>query len=400
LKISWNELIAGLPQAHILQSHEWGQVKTQNGWQPNYLLWIKDPGSDPEEIDFIILSEPVIEDVSFSTENILAAALLLTRDAGLPVTLGIAYCPKGPLLNWSNTALRNRVLLNLKETARQRGAIFLKIDPDVKIGTGIPGTLTDEPNPVGEAVMAALSLDGWHPSGEQVQFRNTAVLDLRKSEDELIAGFKQKTRYNIRLSERKGVKIHSGTGADLDILYSLYAETAVRDSFTIRDADYYRRAWGDFFRVSPDGLNVQLPQKVSEPGAIPLIAEFEKQPIAALIVYQFSRRGWFLFGMSRAEHRDKMPNYLLQWEAIKALKHSGSTSYDLWGAPDEFMEGDPLWGVYRFKKGFQGEIHRHIGAWDFPIRPFWYRLYNGVLPWVLDLMRARGNRSTRQIAAR
>ena len=102
-------------------------------------------------------------------------------------------------------------------------------------------------------------------------------------------------------------------------------------------------------------------------------------------------------GMSRTTHRDKMPNYLLQWEAIRRGKTSQIHTYDLWGAPDEFVEDDPLWGVYRFKEGFGGDVVRHIGAWDFPVRPYYYRLYTAILPRLLVHMRRRGAERTRQM---
>ena len=75
-----------------------------------------------------------------------------------------------------------------------------------------------------------------------------------------------------------------------------------------------------------------------------------------------------------------MPNYLLQWEAIRWAKNNGYTTYDFWGAPDEFVETDSLWGVWRFKKGFNGLVAHHIGAWDFPVRPWLYWAYSVALP--------------------
>ena len=84
-----------------------------------------------------------------------------------------------------------------------------------------------------------------------------------------------------------------------------------------------------------------------------------------------------------------MPNYLLQWEAIRWAKAEGCTIYDFWGAPDEFVESDPLWGVWRFKDGFQGDVVWHIGAWDYPARPFWYTIYTKILPRYIEFLRGR-----------
>src|SRR5574342_54174 len=130
------------------------------------------------------------------------------------------------------------------------------------------------------------------------KFRNTVTLDLRLSEADLLARMKQKTRYNVRLAEKKGVHVRPGSPADLDLLYRLYAETSVRDGFVIRSADYYREAWGSFIEA---GL------------ARPFIAEVEGEPVSALILFRFARTAWYMYGMSREAHREKMPNHLLQW---------------------------------------------------------------------------------------
>ena len=104
-----------------------------------------------------------------------------------------------------------------------------------------------------------------------------------------------------------------------------------------------------------------------------------------------------MYGMSRPIYRDKMPNYLLQWEAMIRSKAAGCKTYDLWGAPDNFHEDDPMWGVYRFKEGFGGEIIRYIGAWDLPLRPLQYRFYMHILPRFLDILRWRGVARTRRM---
>ncbi|MCK4899215.1 MAG: peptidoglycan bridge formation glycyltransferase FemA/FemB family protein, partial [Anaerolineales bacterium] len=141
------------------------------------------------------------------------------------------------------------------------------------------------------------------------------------------------------------------------------------------DEGYYGNAWQIFHN---EGM------------AETLIAEVEGEPVAGLINIFFTRKAWYLYGMSNQIQRKKMPNYLLQWEAMLRAKAAGCTVYDLWGAPDRFDERDPMWGVYRFKEGLGGNIIRHIGAWDLPIRPTIYQLYTRLLPRVLDLMRGRG----------
>jgi lipid II:glycine glycyltransferase (peptidoglycan interpeptide bridge formation enzyme) len=243
-------------------------------------------------------------------------------------------------------------------------------------------------------VLASLQARGWRFSDEQVQFRNTVIVDLTASEEALLARMKQKTRYNIRLAVRKGVRVRTGGREDFSMLYRMYAETSLRDGFVIRDEPYYRTVWEAFY---PDGPSTsQAEPGRSGPALEPLIAEVEGEPVAAVMVFRFAGRAWYLYGMSGELHRERMPNYLLQWEAIRRAKAAGCTSYDLWGAPDHFDESDSMWGVYRFKEGLGGSVVRHLGAWDYPNRPLVYRLYTQTLPRLLGVMRRRGRRQTEQ----
>jgi lipid II:glycine glycyltransferase (peptidoglycan interpeptide bridge formation enzyme) len=355
----WNENIAPLPGAHLLQTAEWAGLKAGVGWNPHHRTW---PGPD---------GKPA------------AAAQTLIRRipmGGLAARVAMAYVPKGPLLDWSNADLRRKVLGDLVKDARSKGAMVIKIDPEVVVGTGEPGGPDDLPAPVGVETVLALRKLGWVPAKDQVQYRNTVIVDLSPDEETLLANMKQKTRYNVRLAGRKGVTARPGTGADFDRLYRMYAETSVRDGFVIRDEGYYKTLWKSF-------LDAGLLE--------PLVAEVDGEPVAAVVIARFGGTATYLHGMSTEAHREKMPAYLLQWEAMHRAKAAGCARYDMWGAPDIFNETDSMWGVYRFKDGFGGQVVRFIGAWDYPVRPFWYRLYTQVLPRLLDLMRMRGKARTR-----
>jgi len=383
---TWNRVIASFPDPHLLQSWEWGQFKAQYGWKPFYILW-------PRDGKRVILNG-FSATLASSQDAIEAAALVLQRTIpirGFAAVLRVLYAPKGPLMrDWGNAPLRQHVFSDLRDLGRQQGAIFLKIDPDVRLGEGPPGVSNTQADCLGEQVVSDLKARGWMFSSEQIQFRNTVMLDLTQPEETLLARMKQKTRYNIRLALRKGVTVRAGGLDDLPSIYRMYAETSVRDGFVIRDEGYYRLLWGTFLTK----------QSSITPGDRPyaqvLVAEVSGEAVAALFVFCFAAKAWYLFGMSRDAHREKMPNHLLQWEAIRQAKAVGCRVYDLWGAPDEFVESDPLWGVYRFKEGLGGEVVRHLGAWDLPLRPFYYRLYTQTLPRLLDLMRSRGKTRTRQ----
>jgi lipid II:glycine glycyltransferase (peptidoglycan interpeptide bridge formation enzyme) len=387
----WNSLISTLPNPHFLQTYEWGQVKAKYGWSPLYAIWDAD-GKCKVASNLDQLS---------AFHSPVAAALILKRQVlqnGFAARLSVLYSPKGPLLDWTNESLRNRVLNDLQSFARKQGAIFLKVDPDVVLGKGIPSSEREAVDRSGEVLMSELKRRGWRYSSDQIQFKNTVLIDLRSSEEELLARMKQKTRYNIRLAAKKGVVLRIGTPDDFAMLYKMYAETSVRDGFVIRDEDYYKTVWNTFAEnaQSPVSSLQSLITSNQLPFTEPLIAEIEGEPVAAIFVFYFARRAYYVYGMSRSMHREKMPAYLLQWEAIKRAKAKGCDVYDLWGAPDVFDESDSLWGVYRFKEGLGGEVVRTLGAWDFAPNPLWYKLYSEIIPRVLDVMRSRGKARTRQ----
>ncbi|MCC7362582.1 MAG: peptidoglycan bridge formation glycyltransferase FemA/FemB family protein [Anaerolineales bacterium] len=340
---AWDAAVAALPGAHLLQSWAWGDFKARTGWRARRWLW---PGEHS------------------------AAAQVLTRALGR--VLKVLYVPKGPLLDWADAAARAAVLDALQALARRERAIFIKVDPDVVTSRGGPGE--EQPQPTGLAVRADLAARGWVFSRDQIQFRNTVQLDLRPTLEALLAGMKQKTRYNLRLAERKGVAVRPGSATDLPLLYQLYAETAARDGFVIRPAAYYQEAWGRFLAAGQ---------------AQPFLAEVGGEPVSALIVFRFAQTALYMYGMSREAHRDKMSNHLLQWHAIRWAKAQGCTVYDFWGAPDEFVESDRLWGVWKFKEGFGGQVVRTLGAWDYAPAPRLYRLYTSVLPRLLNVLHRR-----------
>jgi len=390
---NWNLLVSKLPNPHFLQTYEWGQVKAKYGWQPIYLVWDQQ-GNMKVEID--------AERLSSFTFPPSAAALILKRKIlrdEFAARLSILYSPKGPLLDWTNEPLRTRVLNDLQSIAKRQGAIFLKIDPDVVLGTGVPFSEGDIPENSGQVVMSELKRRGWEYASDQIQFKNTVLIDLNPNEDELRARMKQKTRYNVRLAEKKGVSLRVGMLSDLSNLYKMYAETSVRDGFVIRDEGYYKTVWGLFMRSNVDtleGSQVETFQPSNFPTCEPLIAEVDGEPVAAIFVFYFAGRAYYVYGMSRDKHREKMPTYLLQWEAMKRAKAKGCTVYDLWGAPEVFNESDSMWGVYRFKEGLGGKVVRTLGAWDFAPSSLWYKLYSEIIPRVLDVMRSRGKSKTKQ----
>ncbi len=351
---AWDSALLALPNPHILQSWAWGEFKSRHGWRATRLLFRE------------------------GDETVAAAAVLRRRVPRLP--LSILYVPKGPALDWTDTTLAERVLRELVRLALRERALFIKVDPDIYYPEGAPAF---SPRPARATEIARiLESQGWRSSDEQIQFRNTLLIDLERPEDDLLAGMKQKTRYNVRLAARRGVTVRSVGASDslaerdaaLSTFYQLYAETGRRDGFIIRPPEYYRDAWGSFV----EGGLARL-----------FLAEFEGEVLAGLALFFFGPTAWYMYGASSDRHRQHMPNYLLQWEAIRWAKEQGCALYDLWGAPNELDESGPMWGVVRFKLGLGGELAQGLGAWDYPVSRAGYRFYSSIMPSYLGWLRAR-----------
>ncbi len=327
----WNQALLALPHPHVLQSYQWGQIKRITGWSPRYLLLVEG-------------------------ERLAAAAMVLRRKLSF-APISILYAPKGPLLaDESDPALLAQVLSTLEAEARRQHAILVKIDPDL---------------PDDRALVGLLQRRRWRP-GEAVQFRNTAVVDLAADEETLLARMKAKTRYNIRLAERRGVQVRAGDLADLPAFYALYKETGARDGFLTRPFTYYEQVWAPLLSAGMGRL---------------FLAEHGGDLLGGVLVLFFGSTAWYMYGASSNEKREHMPNYLLQWETMRWVKSAGCTCYDMWGAPEQIVETDPLWGVYRFKEGLGAQFVPHLGAYDFAARPALYLLYTWALPRALALLR-------------
>jgi lipid II:glycine glycyltransferase (peptidoglycan interpeptide bridge formation enzyme) len=337
---AWSQLLAE-HNGHLLQSWAWGEFKQQFGW---------------------------------STERLQvgqAAAQILFRK--LPLGFTLAYIPKGPMVDWHNPAEWRSLLEAAHTLARQKRAVFLKIEPDVWLPEGQEVASENSPHPQplsrGERGVEVRQLTeaGFTPA-DPSQPQTSVLVDLSGDEDTILAAMKQKTRYNIRLAERKGVTVRQGDEADIETFYALSQLTAARDGFGVHRLAYYRTV---FTLFGPEQCAL-------------LLTEFEGEALAGLMVFRQGREACYFYGASSNSQRNLMPTYLLQWAAMRWAKQQGCTRYDLWGiphAPAETLEAefdrrtDGLWGVYRFKRGFGGSIVHSPGAFDFVYNPLLYRLY-------------------------
>ncbi len=312
----WNQFLRHHPNAHLLQTGEWGELKSAFGWEAVRVI------------------------------NGDAGAQILFRK--LPLGFTIGYMPK-PVFGDQLSVSSGQFWTEVDLACKKRHAIFLKIEPDAWQDNFI------------------LHLSSFILSKHNIQPPRTIIVDICGSEDEILARMKQKCRYNVRLAEKKGVTVRSWN--DIDTFHKMMLITGGRDGFGVHSLEYYRRAYELFH---PAGI-CEL-----------LVAEFENRPLAALMVFARGRRAWYVYGASNDEERNRMPTYLLQWEAMRWAKARGCEEYDLWGVPDEdesILEAqfekrsDGLWGVYRFKRGFGGELKRAAQALDKVYSPLLYKFY-------------------------
>lgn len=317
-RAEWDEFYTRFPNAHFLQSGAWGDLKSRFGWK----------------------AVRVIEGES--------GAQLLFRL--FPLGYSIAYLAKGPLSE------DDAIYRQIDQVCRSNRAIFLKIEPDRFEGNGLLKT----PFPDLRA-------------SKPIQPRRTVVVSLEGSEEDILGRMKQKTRYNIRLAEKKDVVVKPSS--DVAEFHRMAQSTAQRDAFGVHTKAYYQAVY-DLFHPA---------------GACELLtAYYNDQPLAALFVLKQGENAYYLYGASYELERNRMPTYLIQWEAMRWAKQRGCSWYDLWGIPDldeEELETqfqarqshEGLWGVYRFKRGFGGEVRRSVGAWDKVYHTGLYSIYSWYL---------------------
>ncbi len=320
---AWDARVAAHPLGHLFQTSRWGALKASFGWR-----W-----------EIVTAGE--------------GGALVLYRR--LPSGLfTLAYVPRGPVTRLEEAA---GVMAAVERAARRRRALALWVEPNVLD--------TSE----ARAQMAHLGFAAAH---RHIQPPRTILVDITPPEETILARMKSKTRYNIRLAARRGVRVREGGLDDLPAFYTMMVETGARDGFGVRSEAYFRR----LLSLYPAEMLALL------------IAEVDGEPVAGLIVAALGRTAWYLYGASSSRHRNRMPTYALQWAAIRWARARGCAVYDLWGIPDvdeatleaEFTERrGGLWGVYRFKRGFGGRVVRYLGMWEkplsflYPLAKLWLR---------------------------
>jgi lipid II:glycine glycyltransferase (peptidoglycan interpeptide bridge formation enzyme) len=344
---AWDGFASQHPHGHLLQSCGWSALKQQVGWEARRLLVVGPDGPQA------------------------GAQLLLRRKLGLSA----AYVPRGPLLGDSPAA--NALLLaGLDRLARRHRAVFLRLEPNLLEGDARASELH-----------STLMIEKFR-TADPLQPRTSLHLDLAPAPEQLLAAMSKGHRADIRRAAREGVTVRAGwSAADLDAFYTIMEQTGARAAFAIHSRDYYRAAW-DLFRAR-EGEAALTPQAAGQL----LLAERDGATVAVCMVFAWAGAGLYLYGGSTDLGLKSGANHALQWQAIQWARASGCRLYDFWGVPDQFglaaqagdatereqleerAKSDPLYGVFRFKKGFGGQVVRYLPAYDRVYMPPLYALW-------------------------
>ena len=308
-------------RCNFQQSIEWSKVKTS--WKHE-----------------VILAED-------SAGKIIGALMVWIRK--IPIFGNIMYSARGPVCDIHNMEVLKQINEGIQALAKKYNAIVIRIEPDIK---------SDDQS--FRNIMLDLGYqikDDAKNFREEIQPRYVFRLDTKgKTEEELFSNLHSKTRYNVRLATKKGVTIKEGTREDLKDFHKIMVTTGIRDGFITRPLSYFEKMYDC---LAPKHMKL-------------LMAYFEDKPISGVIVIMYGNKTWYLYGASSNEHRNLMPNYLLQWEMIKIALENKSDIYDLRGVPGI---ADNSNGLYRFKKGFGAEYTEFIGEVYMEFKPLRYRTY-------------------------
>ncbi|UCF99923.1 MAG: peptidoglycan bridge formation glycyltransferase FemA/FemB family protein [Spirochaetaceae bacterium] len=319
----------------LLQSGFWGAFRQRLGWRAHpFLCTYRE-----REFSLLVLRRP------------------------LPLGLALAYVPHGPELE-AAIVDRERFLVDLAAALKPylSRCLFLRFDlPWGSEGLGNPPPDLERTRDLYKAPM-------------DVQPPSTVILDLSAEEARLLAAMKSKTRYNIGLADKKGVGIsivRSPGGLQnlepaLAEWYRLYRETARRDRITLHGEGYYKSLFALAGSYGAGAPELYL-----------LTARHEGELLAGIIVAMKGEGAWYLYGASSDRKRNLMPNYALQWRAIRLARERGCRFYDLFGIPPDEDPQHPMHGLFRFKTGFGGRVINRPGCYDVRYRPLLYRLYRG-----------------------
>lgn len=285
----------------LLQTSQWAQLKEKNGWQ------------------------------AFEVEHV----WVLVKT--LPGGKSFLYAPE---VEWNKIV---NIITNIKNILEKHRPIFIRLEILDKIDDNI---------------IKILKENRFIKSFEEVQPEWRQVINIADSEEKILAGMKQKGRYNIKVAQKHNVVIEKST--NINKFYEIFCQTAKRDGFEIRPRQYFE----------------ELMQILEPAGLAELwLARYNEKTIAAVIVTFYQGVASYLYGASSDEFRNLMAPYLLHWRVIQRAKEKGCRTYDLLAVAPEGVENHKYTGITRFKEQFGGEKIQIVGSWDLVFKPFWYKIF-------------------------
>lgn len=348
----WNRFVAASPYGDVLQCREWGEVKK--------------PESQPVEIAL--------------QENGVTRAQALVLKRALPGGKSVFYLSRGPILDWSDTALVKAMFAKVREEAAKHNAALIKVDPCLPSDDPAAAKAIETLREVGfiECASAQGSFGGTQP-------RYNMKLDISQPlDDVMMNSFHQKWRYNVRLGAKKGLVVQTDcTRDDLKTFHDIYKVTAERDGFTGYSLGYFQKMWD---ALVENGL------------AKLFLVHHDGKVLSGAISFLLPPQCWYVFGASSNEGRNLMPNHSMQWAMMQWAKENGCTVYDFRGVHD--VRQDPSYdgdlqkalmessdGLVKFKAGFGAQLVEYIGEWDWPLDKKWYWVYTKARPAVSKVVR-------------
>ncbi|MDF2460944.1 MAG: putative Methicillin resistance protein [Candidatus Saccharibacteria bacterium] len=311
----WDDMVAGNPDGgNALQTKAWGDFKSRWGWEPR--RYVYDLG-----------------------ERVVAAQWLVRHT---PVLGEVWYCPKGPGVRTEKDYLR----IVEQTKAAGLGGVLARFESE----------LLDD-----DADKRRLRGVGLLRANRDPGSKSTIFIDLRPSEDEILASFNQSARRNIRKAQAGGVTVEAvdATAANLEHMFELMKATDARAHYGLRPREYFLDYWHTQARAGQGQL---------------FLVKHEGDILSGMFATYLGERGWYKDGGSFDLKRELQASYLMQWEVMRWLKAHGVEKYDMMGVPnrDRVGKGDPRDGLYSFKSKFNPEITEFVGCQDLPLSGWKY----------------------------
>ncbi len=281
--------------------------------------------------------------VKDNNSNIIGAMQIMIKKIPF-FNVSFMYSPRGMICDYHSKEVIAMIMEKVNDIQKRYNGFMLKIDPMINIKDTIS---------IDNLIDYGFKYKINQSNNDTVQCISNYILDIsNKSENEVFNSFHKKWRYNIRLSERKGVKCSHYGIEKLDDFYNLMIETTKRDKFNIRSKEYFAKI------INCMGENCRL-----------YMCYYNNIALSGAITINYGGRVSYLYGASTEKYRNLMPNYLMQWNMIKWAIETNCKIYDFMGIPFYDDETHPNYGVYRFKKGFNGEIINYAGEFNYIYYP-------------------------------